>query len=681
MRGCQYSNDELLLYYFGLLKKGKQKKIEKHLKACQQCKKEYKQLARYNTLLQEAIPQSSIPSNVVSILERAKKTKPGLVEVLQNRIHGFIQSIQLNKLRWALPLAIVIAGVLIFSTLFIQKSENYLYLVKSTGNVRINGDPVQDEYIYGCDREVQIFSGKGRCVFQLNKSQVYTLSPDTLLTIRNRDTYDIVLSRGTFFGSVDNAKLKKKVTVRIEDLQFAITGTKFYGSYEDKKIRLTVVSGEVTASVRGEKLALKKGVSLVKEVDKIQLITLSYPDDALSDVNQYHINEHIENMDVVHISSKENPKVYMDHHYMGQTPLLYIKDRDKKQVVTLLKEGYDPHEIFLKAGKDYVSEIKLKKTKKPDVLWKFRIKNKILSYPLRYKNNLIIGDNQGWVYNINILNEQVLWVFKAQDRIYLSPRVYQNIVFVFSVDGFVYAIDLAKGQLLWKKESGILIDSEAVFSGKYIYFGNTKGKLLGYNIYNGQTGIELKFNNGFSTSGVINKDILYIGSTDGILYAIDIRQKKVIWKYQDDQKINSSHPLIMEDKIFFSSLDGYLYSLNVHNGSLLWKFKPEDKQFSSPVRVNKSLVFATSSGIIYCLDRTSGKLKWKFNAHTRDLSKLVVYKNKYILAGDRSNTIYFLTKWGLLIDRLNLNFEEFYLYKNNIISWDQKEIVCHKLYY
>ncbi|HZY37780.1 MAG TPA: PQQ-binding-like beta-propeller repeat protein [Mucilaginibacter sp.] len=144
----------------------------------------------------------------------------------------------------------------------------------------------------------------------------------------------------------------------------------------------------------------------------------------------------------------------------------------------------------------------------------------------------------------------------------------------------------------------------------------------------------------FSSPAVWN-GMVYIGSEDHYLYAIDSKSGKSVWKFKTGGAVDSS-PAVYENVIYFGSFDGYFYALNARTGSLLWRFKtggekligykglwgmtPKDLYMedqydfylSSPVLNfndrNLTVYFGSSDGNLYALDARAGKKKWAFRA-------------------------------------------------------------------
>ena len=142
------------------------------------------------------------------------------------------------------------------------------------------------------------------------------------------------------------------------------------------------------------------------------------------------------------------------------------------------------------------------------------------------------------------------------------------------------------------------------------------------------------------SSPAISGGILFVGSTDHNLYALDLATGRQLWRFETGSAIPSS-PAVADGSVYFLSYDDHLYSVDAATGKLRWKFKtggehrftaahlhgsqpaaesmpdPFDVFLSSPLVWRGSVYFGSSDGNIYSLDATSGKPRWKF--HTGDV--------------------------------------------------------------
>lgn len=142
-----------------------------------------------------------------------------------------------------------------------------------------------------------------------------------------------------------------------------------------------------------------------------------------------------------------------------------------------------------------------------------------------------------------------------------------------------------------------------------------------------------------SSPAVVN-GVVYMGSNDGKLYAIDEATGAMRWKFKTGARVSSS-PAVANGVVYFGSYDGFFYAVDAATGTLRWKFAnagehrytathlhgslpvgeampdPFDVYLSSPALWQDAVYFGSGDGNIYALDAKSGVEKWRF--HTGDV--------------------------------------------------------------
>jgi len=173
--------------------------------------------------------------------------------------------------------------------------------------------------------------------------------------------------------------------------------------------------------------------------------------------------------------------------------------------------------------------------------------------------------------------------------------------------------------------------------------------------YSGFAGLKWKFKteDKIFTSPAITGNYIYIGSTDGNLYAIDKSNGNEIWRFKAQSPITAS-PLEDNGKIYFGCQDGNYYAVDTRKGTLAWKFRTNgerrigriglwglepagtymedeyDLYFSSPTTDTNSVYFGSSDSCLYALNKNTGKLQWKYKTNGPIHAGVSVSDNKVI---------------------------------------------------
>jgi len=104
---------------------------------------------------------------------------------------------------------------------------------------------------------------------------------------------------------------------------------------------------------------------------------------------------------------------------------------------------------------------------------------------------------------------------------------------------------------------------------------------------------------------------VYIGSSDGSLYAIDANLGELTWKFETGDSIGRSSPVVVDETVYIGSDN--LYAIDTELGELIWEFETGGKVLASPTVVDET-VFCSSDldtdHNLYAVGAESGDEQW-----------------------------------------------------------------------
>jgi outer membrane protein assembly factor BamB len=126
-----------------------------------------------------------------------------------------------------------------------------------------------------------------------------------------------------------------------------------------------------------------------------------------------------------------------------------------------------------------------------------------------------------------------------------------------------------------------------------------------------------------ASAAIDREDKAYIGSFDGNIYALDSRTGKVRWKFKTNDHIYGSAALLEADdadfRLFVGSTDGYLYAIN-QDGEEVWRYYSGAPIRSSPVvgRMPSGqdgwiIYFGNGAGKLFALQARDGSRRWSYD--------------------------------------------------------------------
>ena len=179
----------------------------------------------------------------------------------------------------------------------------------------------------------------------------------------------------------------------------------------------------------------------------------------------------------------------------------------------------------------------------------------------------------------------VKWMFETDGPVTSAVTVGRKIgrttkAYIACEDGKLYALDVETGSLIWSYD--------------------INSPLLG-------------------SAAEGPQGAVYVGSTDGRLYAID-KEGRLLWTHTTEEPIYSTPVVSPQGRIYICSQDGTLYAL-ARDGSELWCFETDGSGvtagsiFATPATADDSTVYI--GGLydpnLYALNPDDGSIKWNCN--------------------------------------------------------------------
>jgi outer membrane protein assembly factor BamB len=177
--------------------------------------------------------------------------------------------------------------------------------------------------------------------------------------------------------------------------------------------------------------------------------------------------------------------------------------------------------------------------------------------------------------------------------------------------------------LAWKfATEGAVYSSPSVVDG-IVYFGSQDKNIYAVNAWSGTLIWKYATTDAVEATPAIVNGKLATGGEDGYVYCLSAYNGSLIWKtfVNGSQPITfgaavmlRSSPAIANNTVYIGSLDSYLYALNFTDGSIIWKYQTLGPIESSPTVANGAVYISSeepANGGLYKLNATTGELIWK----------------------------------------------------------------------
>lgn len=230
-------------------------------------------------------------------------------------------------------------------------------------------------------------------------------------------------------------------------------------------------------------------------------------------------------------------------------------------------------------------------------------------------------------------SQDMIWRFRCQARAFSFPMINKGALYFnayFGEEMALYALELRTGRLLWKYRHPRFEFTGRypypVVDEEYVYFGTapieklyeSTQNLKGYLYAVDKTGGVLKWELAIKTLSpfyplIMGNRLFYAGAKiagKSFLGCVDLPARRLTWEFQTDHARFLSPPVIVGDLLICKPIEGVVYAVNIKDGKLKWKYKTSHVIFPD-IAAHKDFTIFNSTGV-YALDTETGEPKWQF---------------------------------------------------------------------
>ncbi len=220
------------------------------------------------------------------------------------------------------------------------------------------------------------------------------------------------------------------------------------------------------------------------------------------------------------------------------------------------------------------------------------------------------------VYAFNAKNGAEIWNYRDSSCQRVTPPAVTNGLLYFATDRYVCALKASDGSLVWNYSSGTFVSYPAVFQDR-LFIGSGKGSegtLLALNANNGHSlwnYTNVANSRSFSSPAVAN-GVVYVGSYDENMYALDGATGDKLWNYS----AGDFHPApaVAKGIVYAITSGANIYALDALNGGRIWNYSIYDDWlvWDQPYFAISNEVVYARNGLdkLYALDAISGVRLW-----------------------------------------------------------------------
>ena len=228
-----------------------------------------------------------------------------------------------------------------------------------------------------------------------------------------------------------------------------------------------------------------------------------------------------------------------------------------------------------------------------------------------------------WLHVLDQNSGQLIWRFQTQNDggsnygLFSPPAVWGNWVYLAGCDGYVYQINITQSgttasyfhrstRFLTMYGSPLIFDNKVYIGDGYTGpDSNARFRALSTTDLSVVWTFTPPTAGSFFSSAASAYNKIFVGSTNGYVYALDPWTRAIIWSYYTNGVIWSS-PAISDGKVFIGSESNNLYSFNANQtnpATARWIFNTYGNVDSSPAISDGRVCVGTfgNGGRIYCI--------------------------------------------------------------------------------
>ena len=206
----------------------------------------------------------------------------------------------------------------------------------------------------------------------------------------------------------------------------------------------------------------------------------------------------------------------------------------------------------------------------------------------------------------------------------------------------------SNGLLNWRYMTGEVVDSSPVVANGIVYVGSNDSNVYALNATTGAKIWSYRTGYGVNSNPAIANGIVYVGSDDKNVYALNATTGTKVWSYKTGDSDKSrdivwSSPAVAFGIVYVGSDDKNVYALNATTGTKVWSYKTGDSDksrdivWSSPAVAFGIVYVGSDDKNVYALNATTGTKVWSYKTgDVVDSSPVVTNGIVYVGSNDKN---------------------------------------------
>jgi len=278
--------------------------------------------------------------------------------------------------------------------------------------------------------------------------------------------------------------------------------------------------------------------------------------------------------------------------------------------------------------------------------WKIQLEGGLNAAPCLAAGRLYVVDDGGKLLCLDPANGKEIWHYATKSECHSSPVCDGNAaqtprVLFGSYDQSLHCLDARAGRFLWKHETGGPVHCAPAVFENHSFTAGCDSRLRCVDLTSGTLAWSLEMPSYAAATPALRDGCLYVGHFGGQVIAVDLKQKKELWRYPTAAVEFPFYAscAVTADYVIAGGRDKKVHAIHRQTGEKAWIFQTKGDIDAAPCVGGGCVFVASKDGTLYVLDLKTGAEKWKYVAGAPFIASPALAQGRIVI-GDAEGTLF-----------------------------------------
>ncbi len=184
----------------------------------------------------------------------------------------------------------------------------------------------------------------------------------------------------------------------------------------------------------------------------------------------------------------------------------------------------------------------------------------------------------------------------------------------------------AFGGLQWRVQTNGPVRGSPTVAGGIVYVGSGDGSVYAIDETSGAVRWRRSVGSAISSTPAVADGLVFVSGYDGSIVALRATSGEVAWTYRTGAPVPLkwgyesgetwiSSPVLAGGLVVVGARDGKVHALEPRTGAAKWTYDAGARVYSSPAAAGGTVFVGGQDGVLHAIDLASGRSKWRFSTN------------------------------------------------------------------